>query len=127
MTIKKFTFRAVLEGGEVREVLVESDDCPACDAGTCEDGIGWLATAGDEEVYSTVGPRNAAMYACASAGWPVAEVLAPGEPTREELRAAVRGYLAAQDALDANAANIGAFEDRIVARKALDAIVGVAT
>ena len=127
MTVKRFTFRAVLEGGEMREVLVESDDCPKCDDGTCEEGMGWLATAGDEEVYSTVGPRNAAMYACASAGWPVVGLLAPGEPTRAELAAAVRAYLTAQDALDANAANIGAFEDRIVARKALDVIVGVAT
>lgn len=93
-------------------------------------GSVWAASIGDEQ-YEGGDPRDAVMALVGRVGvrdgWPVVELLAPGEPSREELRAAVRGYLTAQDALDANAANIGAFEDRIVARKALDVLVGGAT
>ena len=112
------TWRIVDGSGGVHEVSVTSHN----------GGIPWSASVPEVTRRSyVVGARDAVVLVAHAMGWSIAEVLAPGEPTRAEFAAAVRAYLTAQDALDANAANIGAFEDRIVARKALDAIVGVVT
>ena len=112
------TWRIVDGSGGVHEVSVTSHN----------GGIPWSASVPEVTRRSYVGgARDAVVLVAHAMGWSIAEVLAPGERSREELRAAVRSYLNAQDALDANAANIGAFEDRIVARKALDVLVGGAT
>ncbi len=115
---EELVFRVVLVGGEVREVEAEraSPRSP------------WRAEYSlDSGHHANDIARCAVASLVASLGWDFVEILAPGEPSRAELRDAVRAYLAAQDAIDVNAANIGAFEDRIVARKVLDVLVGDAT
>lgn len=114
---EKQTWRIVDSSGGVHDVSVTSNN----------GGIPWSASVPEVTRRSYVSAPDAVVLVAHAMGWGIAEVLAPGERSREELAAAVRAYLAAQDSLDANAANIGAFEDRIVARKALDVLVGDAT
>ena len=117
---EKQLWRVVLEDGTVHGVE------------TRETENGLVVRRADNYGHNVLMPsynyaREGVTRLCSRHAWPVVEIVGPSEPSRAEIAAAVRGYLAAQDALAANAANIGAFEDRIVARKALDAIVGVVT
>ncbi len=114
--VVKQTWRVVLADGTVHDAVIHEDK-----------GEFWarMRPGGIGSCQPT--PWAAITRLATAIALDVAEVLAPGEPTRAEFAAAVRAYLTAQDALDANAANIGAFEDRIVARKALDVLVGGAT
>lgn len=90
-------WRIVDGSGGVREVAVTSHN----------GGIPWSASVPEVTRRSYVGERDAVVLVAHSMGWGIAEVLAPGEPTRAELlaenaaqRAAVREYLNAQEALD---------------------------
>lgn len=66
------TWRVVLASGEMREVVTESiDDGHQCAVGNYH---GWGTT-----------PPAAIAAVVGVHGWPVAEILAPGEPTRAEL------------------------------------------
>lgn len=68
------TWRVVLASSEVREVEVESNGVQWC---AFEDGYHGWGREQPSAVAAVVGLH----------GWPVAEILAPGEPTRAELRA----------------------------------------
>ena len=119
-------------GGETRLWRVVLDDGTTHGVVTRVTQSGLVVRRADNYGHNVLMPsydyaREGVTRLCSRNGWPVVEVLAPGEPTRAELRDAVRDYLAAQDAIAANAANIGAFEDRIVARKSLDVLLRGAT
>jgi len=90
-------WRIVDGSGGVREVAVTSHN----------GGIPWSASVPEVTRRSYVGERDAVVLVAHSMGWGIAEVLAPGEPTRAELlaenaaqRAAVREFLDAQESLD---------------------------
>lgn len=113
---EKRLWRVVLDDGTVHGVV------------THETENGLVVRRADNYGHNVLMPsydyaREGVTRLCSRHAWPVVEVLAPGEPPRAELLDAVRAYLVAQYAIDVNAANIGAFEDRIVARKALDALL----
>ncbi len=70
-------WRIVDGSGGVHEVAVTSNN----------GGIPWSASVPEVTRRSYVGERDAVVLVAHAMGWPVAEVLAPGEPTRAELLA----------------------------------------
>ena len=68
-------WRVIDESGEAREVAVRSDGPRWC-----------VAEFGKFEV-GDVTPRSAIARFCAASLWPVAEILAPGQPSRAEVEA----------------------------------------
>ena len=68
------TWRVVLAGGRIRNVM----------CATNESGRAWLPEDPRTYVVSDDGPREAAVMLAAHMRWAVAEILAPGELTREE-------------------------------------------
>jgi hypothetical protein len=79
----------VLASGEVREVVTESGD----DGHRC-------AVVGDYHGWGTT-PPSAIAAVVGLHGWPVREILAPGEMTRAELAAQLAAVTAERDALAA--------------------------
>lgn len=132
------TWRVVLASGEVREVRVEALD----------DG-GFEARWGDCDVESDDSEHDAVLWLASCFSWGAVEILAPGEPTRAELRAQVEAYAAqlapmtraeaarlraaAQDLLDADAdvplgetvsvEAVNRHARKVLARKALVALL----
>ena len=66
------TWRVALASGEVREVVVEYN------------GVQWRTFVDDYFGWGRA-PQSAVAAVVGMHGWPVAEILAPGEPTRAEL------------------------------------------
>jgi len=100
---KMQTWRVVLESGEVKRPEVEDMRDGSFVAVTGEDGDHYAGLR-DE-------PRLAVAALCDMAGWPVVELLAPGEPTaaerlavvtaeRDALAAAVREVAESEGALE---------------------------
>lgn len=71
------TWRVALASGEVREVVVEYN------------GVQWRTFVDDYFGWGRA-PQSAVAAVVGMHGWPVAEILAPGEPTRAEAIAAAR-------------------------------------
>jgi len=96
------TWRVVLASGEVREVSPEHNEVQWC---TFVDGYhGWGRT------------QHASISAVAGMhGWPVVEILAPGEPTRAEMAAQLTAVTAERDVLRAQQAPLVALFDEVMA------------
>ena len=96
------TWRVVLASGEVREVSPEHNEVQWC---TFVDGYhGWGRTQ-HASISAVVGMH----------GWPVAEILAPGEPTRAEMAAQLTAVTAERDVLRAQQAPLLDAHDALVA------------